>query len=78
MPPLLAQYDFFLLGWSFLIDMLGSPKLTFLTSLPFLARTVNLLEPDVFLFGLLYPEKVSPLYSNLSPFFFTSLVVAIS
>jgi hypothetical protein len=42
--------------------MLGSPKRTSFTSLPFLAKTALFFDlPGVFL-GLFYPENVSPRY----------------
>ena len=40
-----AQYDFFLAGWSFLIDSLGSPKRTSFTLLPFFTKTALFFRP---------------------------------
>jgi hypothetical protein len=56
-----AQYDLFRAGWSFLIDIDGSPKRTSFTLLPFLARTADFFGPPDVRFGLLYPLNVSPL-----------------
>jgi hypothetical protein len=41
---------------------LGSPNLTSLISLPFLAKTALFFDFPGVRFGLLYPAKVSPLY----------------
>jgi len=49
-------------GWSFLIDMLGSPNLTSLIWSPFLAKTALFFGFPGVRLGLLYPAKVSPLY----------------
>jgi len=49
------------LGWSFLIDIFGSPNLTSLTLSPCFASTANFLDLPGVLLGLLYPENRSPL-----------------
>ena len=48
-------------GWSFLIDIFGSPNLTSLTLSPCFASTANFLDLPGVLLGLLYPENLSPL-----------------
>jgi len=49
-------------GWSFLIDMFGSPKRTNLIWSPFLAKTALFFDLPGVRLGLLKPAKVSPLY----------------